>query len=104
MDDNERFDIENVRYEDDGTPIIPRINVTIPKRFRMQFLQDMSDQFRTMPGEQLMAIIIEHFKSRETKKVLAAKGLPEEERRRIPFYGPKQIPKVETDSEQKMGA
>ena len=84
----ERFDIENVDYDKDGIPIIPRIGFWVPKAYRAQFLQDMIDEVRSTPGEQLMAIFVKYMRSRRPD----AQAQPlEGERRRIPVYVEKAV-------------
>ncbi len=91
-EDTERFDIENIKHDTDGIPEIPRISFSVPKAYRKEYLQMMIDEVRLTPGEQLMAIFVKfmrHYRA-EVLAVESASELPATERRRIPFYGPKQ--------------
>lgn len=83
----QRFDIENVKFDEEGIPEIPRISFQIPRQYRAEFLQRMIDEVRLTPGEQLMAIFVQGMRQYRAE-AQAVKGL-EGERRRIPVYGPK---------------
>ncbi len=105
MEDNERFDIEKVEYDKDGIPVIPRIGFSVPRSYRAQFLQDMIDEVRSTPGEQLMAIFVKYMRARKVETELAAKATPESGRPRIPTYGPKMpVPMPDQTTKQKSDA
>lgn len=88
-DDMDRFDIDNIQFDKDGLPEIPRISFQVPKPFRAEFLQRMIDEVRSTPGEQLMAIFVQGMRQYRAEVATVVKG-PEGERRRIPVYAPKQ--------------
>ncbi len=108
MDDKEdvkRFDIDNVEYEADGTPIIPRIQFTVPRAYRKQFFQDMMDEVRSSPGEQLMAIFVKYMRMKRAELTASTIVPPGGDRRQIPNYGPKVLPsKAEINKQERLGA
>lgn len=102
--DIERFDLERLEYDKDGIPVIPRIGFTIPRSYRKQFVQDMLDEVRLSPGEQLMAIFVKYMRARKLQVEAQAAAKSEVERRQIPFYGQKQPPpKADSGKEQNSG-
>lgn len=98
MEDSERFDIETVKYDEDGIPVLPRISFSVPKAYRKEFLQDMLDEVRNTPGEQLMAIVVKYYRIKRSE----VQKLEPSGQHRIPVYAPKSStstiaqPKVQT--------
>lgn len=96
MEDNEmtkgdRFDVDNVKFDDEGNPVLPNINFRVPKQYRKEFLKMMIDEVRTTPGEQLMAIFVLFMRRFRAEAVAreTATGQLEGSRRRIPDYASK---------------
>ena len=105
MDESKRFDIETVEYDKDGIPVIPRISFSVPRSYRAQFLQDMIDEVRSTPGEQLQAIFVKYMRMRRAELAASVIAQPGVDQRRIPYYGPKVLPnKVELNKQDKTGA
>lgn len=106
MEETKRFDVEKVEYDTDGTPIIPRINFTVPRSYRKQFYQDMVEEVRATPGEQLMAIFVKYMRMRQTQLAVTSKVPPGGEQRQIPVLGGPQslLSKVVLDKQGKSGA
>lgn len=91
-EESQRFNIEEVEYDKDGNPVIPRISFSVPKLYRKEFLQDMLDEVRTTPGEQLMAIFVVYYRWKRAKIMAATKAQSEasvQSDGRLPSYGPK---------------
>jgi hypothetical protein len=98
-DELTRFDMENVEFDSDGSPKIPRIGFTVPKAYRREFLQDMIDEVRSTPGEQLMAVFVKYYRMKRTERIAAeTKGSPQAAQNRLPVYGPKPSSGIDAQS------
>ncbi len=89
-DDLNRFDIEDVEYDKEGLPVIPRITFAVPKQYRAEFLQMMTNEVRSTPGEQLMAVFVKFMRTYRAEMAAAGSrttSTPVTEPHRVPAYG-----------------